>query len=123
MASIQINIDDESGKMDKRFQELSEIRVNPPGSTANEKESQRSEIGFWQGDILAKQHLLDTIKSNKGAALVTIKQIKKAEVDAAISAMATLNIIIRESQSFDNIKRATFAMLAAAETVVITAAK
>jgi hypothetical protein len=123
MASITIDIDAESQKLDTRWQELSDMSLNPMGTNASDNDHRRAQITFWKSDILFKQFLLDQIKTDKQAAQVTIKQIKQEEVERAQAAMAALNKVIQADQVFQNVINVVTTILIAANTVITTAAK
>lgn len=120
---VDINIDEESKKLDKRWEELSDMQLNPPGPDPVSAMEQKDRIRFWLTDIVFKQTLLQEIKNEKNAAKITITGISEQQKIATEQAMVTLSKKIKQAQVFDNVITAVSALLGAANQVILTAAK
>jgi hypothetical protein len=113
---MNINLDSVSGELDDRWDELSDLAINPGGSLAD-KVKRRKQIDLWQAKIIRQQNAIDEIKATKAAAKITVPGLTDAEVDEVRAALNSLNKQIQRDQVWSNTIDLVTEILAAASTV------
>jgi hypothetical protein len=118
MAKMDVDLDKVSAALDRRWEELSDMAVSPPGPGALDKMEQRQRIHLWQADIVARQSILDQIKLENGAAAVVISGISAAEKDRIQEAVDKVSDAIKAGTAFKNVVTAVGQLLQAADKIV-----
>src|ERR1041385_7617243 len=122
MPSLDIDLDSVSGELDDRWNELSDLAIDPGGS-GTERLNRRKQIDLWQARIVKQQNAVDEIKATKKAATVTVKGLSQTDVDSTRAALDALNVQIQKDQTWSNVITLVSGILGAANTVADIAAK
>lgn len=122
MLNLTIDIHKEIDALNKRHVELSELRINPQGPTADDKTEQEVQISFWLTEINQKVFIFELIIAHRKAAKVIVSRPTQTEIDAIQTALVKLDKVVGKEQTFDQTVKNVTTLLEAADAVN-TAAK
>ena len=117
MPSQIIDLEEEINQLHKRWDELNELWVNPPGPSPNDKTNQRNQILLWMSQINEKLVSLGRIKANNKSSKVIVNQLTDDKITSMKSAMVDLSKAIKQEQVFANILGTVTTILTAADTL------
>lgn len=123
MASLDINIDDVSTELDDRWNDLSNLAINPGGANGVENEQRQGDIDRWQAKIILQQKAMDEVKALKQASLVTVRALSADEVTAMQAALQQIHVQIQKDQVWQNVINTATAVLGAANQIASTTKK
>lgn len=123
MADLKIDLDKEIAELTKRWNELKAVWTDPPSQDLVGRERQRREIIRYMDHINEKIMILESIRNNKAASEVVIREVTPQEEIELNQALGALHVVIQREQVFDVIIATATTILGAADTVISGAGK
>lgn len=117
MFNSTIDIAEAITALNKRYAELSELRIDPQGLTADDKTEQRVQISFSLTEINQKITLLEFISAHRSSSTVVVSRPTQEEITAIQTALTNLDKVISREQTFDETVKTVTTILKAADTV------
>ena len=114
---VTFNLDDQIAALERRVDELRQIRDMPPGETALERNRTADRAAFHIAQLEGLLLALRRSRANRVAALVTVEAPTEDERRALQEALGNLGRAIRRDQTASGILTASTSVLNAANAI------
>lgn len=117
MNKIIVNLREVNNKLNKRYEELSKLKEDPPGFDLQEKYDNGVHIAYELAELSELITKYDFIIAHKEASEVIVNRPTQEEIDNINKALDDLNRVIQKEQNFEQTLKTITAVLDAGNKV------
>ena len=121
MSDLDIDLSAQIDALKARRKDLLDMRVSPPGPSADDKRIQRQVIDEKAIILLEKITALERIKDDRQSAQIVVRGLTDQERTDAEQAISRLGRVVQKEQAFDALMNAVNGLFRAADTLATTA--